>query len=60
VLGGEHSIHSGLSNSLDVLCWVILWHPIDQLIFCWNPYLKDISVVDRLANAEVLLVKNED
>lgn len=60
LLGAAHSFPSGLTNSLDVLCWVLLWHPLDQLIFSWNPYLKDISIVDRLANAEVLLVKNED
>ena len=34
--------------------------PIDKLIFSWNPYLKDISIIDRLANAEVLLVKYEE
>jgi hypothetical protein len=60
LLGTAHRFPSGLTNSLDVLCWVLLWHPLDQLIFSWNPYLKDISVVDRLANAEILLVKNED
>ena len=56
----EEGIHSGLSNSLDVFSWVILWRPIDQLIFSWNPYLKDISIMDRLANAEVILINNEE
>jgi hypothetical protein len=56
----EHSIPSGLSNSLDIFSWVILWRPIDDLIFCWNPYLKAISVFERLTKAEVILLENEE
>jgi len=60
ILNKDHRIHSGLSNSLDVLCWVILWRPIDKLIFSWNPYLKDISILDRLAKAEILIIDHEE
>lgn len=56
VLNEEHRIHSGLSNSLDVFSWVILWRPIDKLIFYWNPHLKDISLLKRLSNAEMILI----
>jgi hypothetical protein len=52
------SINSGLSNSLDVFGWVILWQPIDKLIFHWNPFLKNISLMDRLAKAEVTIIQN--
>lgn len=55
----DHTLHSGLSNSLDVLCWVILWKPIERLIFYWNPYLKDISIMERLAKAEVIVTEVE-
>lgn len=58
VLGEDHRIHSGLSNSLDVFSWVILWRPIDKLIFYWNPHLKDISLLRKLATAEVILIDN--
>ena len=44
-------------NSLDILCWVILWKPIERLIFYWNPYLKDISVMERLEKAEVTITE---
>lgn len=54
----RESINSGLSNSLDVFSWVILWQPIDKLIFQWNPYLKAISIVDRLAKAEAIIVQH--
>lgn len=42
-----------LHNILDVFSWVILWKPIDRLIFYWNPFKKDIHLLNRLANAEV-------
>ena len=44
LLHGENTLQLGLKNSLDVLCWVVLWKPIDRLIFYWNPFLKDISI----------------
>ena len=52
-------ISSGLNNTLDVFSWVILWRPIDDLLFSWNPYLKDISIMNRLATGrEVTLIDN--
>ncbi len=54
----EHRMHSGLSNSLDVFSWVILWRPIDKLIFYWNPHLKDICLLNKLATAELILIDN--
>lgn len=54
IISHEHRIHSTLSNSLDVFSWVILWRPIHKLIFDWNPYLKEISLLNKLATAEVI------
>ena len=57
----EHAtIASGLINSMDVLCWVVLWKPIDRLIFYWNPFLKDISIMERLEKAEVVVTEIEN
>ncbi len=58
--GEKNTIHNGLSNSLDVFSWVILWKPIERLIFYWNPFLKEISVLDKLEKAEVILEQVED
>jgi hypothetical protein len=55
VLDGRYRLHSGISNGLDVFSWVILWRPIDKLIFHWNPFLKDISIADRLEKAEIIV-----
>jgi hypothetical protein len=53
----EHGIGSTVTNSVDVFSWVILWKPIDRLIFGWNPYLKDISLLHKLATAEVIVME---
>jgi hypothetical protein len=51
----SENLHSVIGNALDVFSWVILWKPIDKLIFYWNPYLKEISIFDRLINAEIVV-----
>lgn len=43
-------------TSLDVFSWVILWRPIDKLIFDWNPHLKDISILYKLSSAETMII----
>lgn len=55
IFGEEHRIHSAFSNALDVFSWVILWKPIERLIFYWNPFLKDISIFDKLTNASIII-----
>ena len=58
IVSGDDTIMSALHNGLDIFSWVILWQPIDKLVFQWNPYLKDISIMHRLANAEVIITDN--
>ena len=55
LLNENNRFHSIVSNAMDIFSWVILWTPIDKLVFFWNPYLKEISILDRLTNAEVLI-----
>lgn len=59
ILVENNRLHTGLHNSMDVLCWVILWKPIDRLIFYWNPFLKDISIMERLEKAEMTITEIE-
>ncbi len=59
ILNEAHRVHSALSNALDVFSWVILWQPIDKLVFAWNPHLKEISIFDRLMSAETVLMETE-
>jgi len=58
VLSEEQGFSSALRNGLDIFSWVILWQPIDKLVFQWNPHLKEISIMHRLANAEVIINEN--
>ncbi len=60
IKGEESVLHTGLSNNLDVFSWVIMWKPIDRLIFYWNPYLKDIAVLEKLEKAESSVIEGED
>lgn len=59
ILSQEHRVHSALSNALDVFSWVILWKPIERLIFYWNPFLKDICLLDKMIKAEATIIENE-
>ena len=56
----DHRIHSMFSNAIDVFSWVILWKPIERLIFYWNPFLKEILLLDKMANAEINVIANEE
>jgi hypothetical protein len=59
ILNVQHGINVGLINSLDIFAWVLLWHPIDELMFSWNVYLKEICLYNKLATAESILIENE-
>jgi hypothetical protein len=59
IFNQDHRIHSMFSNALDVFSWVILWKPIERLIFYWNPFLKEILLYKKMATAEVIFVDNE-
>jgi len=60
ILGQDHRIHSMFSNAIDVFSWVILWKPIERLIFYWNPFLKDILLYKKMQNAKVNIVESEE
>ncbi|MBV9961372.1 MAG: hypothetical protein JO072_03925 [Parafilimonas sp.] len=50
------AFESILLTSVDVFSWVIFWRPLDKLIFEWNPHLKEISLMDKLSAAEMMIV----
>ncbi len=58
ILSDDEGFKSALHNGLDIFSWVILWQPIDKLVFQWNPHLKDISVMNRLVNAEFIVTES--
>jgi hypothetical protein len=60
IMDAEHGVGLGIINSLDIFAWVLLWHPIDELVFNWNHYLKEIGLLNKLATAESILIENEN
>jgi len=52
-------IYEGVKNCLHIFSWVILWRPIYELIFEWNPHLKEILLLHKLATAEVIIIDKE-
>ncbi|HWR33470.1 MAG TPA: hypothetical protein VN451_08095 [Chitinophagaceae bacterium] len=57
--GMDHRLAASVHNIVDVFSWVIMWKPIDRLIFYWNPFKKDIHLLDRLANAGVNVIEKQ-
>lgn len=57
LLFGESELGATIMSSVDVLCWVVLWKPIERLIFYWNPFLKDISLFNKLSTSEVIIME---
>lgn len=55
MLKDDNRLHTLIGHALDIFSWVILWTPIDKLVFFWNPFLKEISIYDRLVNAEIVI-----
>jgi hypothetical protein len=59
ILHQAQGVGSAVINSLDIFSWVILWRPIDELVFNWNPRLKEINLLNKLATAEFIIIENE-
>ncbi|MEO7983764.1 MAG: hypothetical protein ABI688_06760 [Bacteroidota bacterium] len=53
----DDRLAGSVHNVLDVFSWVILWKPMDRLIFYWNPFKKDIHLLNRLSGAEVIVLE---
>lgn len=58
VISENDNFMAALHNGLDIFSWVILWQPIEKLVFQWNPHLKEISLMHRLVNAEIIITDN--
>ena len=55
----DQRLAGSIHNIVDVFSWVIMWKPIDRLIFYWNPFKKDIHLLERLANAKVNVIEKQ-
>jgi hypothetical protein len=60
ILKDDNRFNSLIGHALDIFSWVILWTPIDKLVFYWNPFLKEISILDRLTNADIVISERQN
>lgn len=54
VLKDRGGIESAILAGIDIFSWVMMWQPIDNLLFHWNGHLKEISTIKKLTEAEVI------
>ncbi len=54
VLKNEGGIESAILTGIDIFSWVMMWQPIDNLLFHWNERLKDINTIKKLTEAPVV------
>ena len=59
-LNSNSQFQTIILTSSDIFSWVILWKPIDKLIFDWNPHLKDISILHKLSTAEATIISTKE
>lgn len=50
---------SGMGHFIDVFSFIIFYHPLTELLFNWNPYLKRINLLNKLIAAEAIIVSGE-
>ena len=50
----ESSVEAAILTGIDIFSWVMMWQPIDNLLFHRNDYLKEISIFKKLTEAEVI------
>ncbi len=54
ILEDNGGIESAILLGLDIFCWVMMWQPIDNLLFHWNKHLKEIVNIKKLTEAPVV------
>lgn len=53
VLNDNGGIESAILTGIDIFSWVMMWQPIDNLLFHWNGHLKEIGTIRKLTEANV-------
>ncbi|MDX2046369.1 MAG: hypothetical protein SFU87_06265 [Chitinophagaceae bacterium] len=59
IIQQQHGTYSSIINAINVFSWVILWKPVEKLIFYRSPFKKGISIFSRIAAAQVTEVEKE-
>ena len=54
VITDSSGIEGAILTGIDIFSWVMMWQPIDNLLFHWNEHLKDIHTIRKLTEAPVV------
>jgi hypothetical protein len=58
VIKDDGGVESAILTGVDIFSWVMMWQPIDNLLFHWNSHLKEISTIKKLTEAQVAYTEN--
>jgi hypothetical protein len=58
-LVGSNGLETAILSGFDIFSWVMMWQPIDNLIFHWNSYLKEINTIKKITEAVILYTDEE-
>jgi hypothetical protein len=53
IIKDNGGVESAILTGIDIFSWVMMWQPIDNLLFHWNSHLKEISTIKKLTEARV-------
>jgi hypothetical protein len=53
-LKGSNGLETAILSGFDIFSWVMMWQPIDNLIFHWNSYLKEINTIKKITEAPIV------
>ncbi|HEX8378290.1 MAG TPA: hypothetical protein VF602_10765 [Pedobacter sp.] len=59
VMTKETADQTGTAHFLDVFGFIIFYHPLTELLFNWNPFLKRINLLNKLISAEAIIVSGD-
>ena len=59
ILKDNGGIESAILTGIDIFSWVMMWQPIDNLLFHWNIHLKEISTIKKLTEAPVVYTEEQ-
>ncbi|HEY0056604.1 MAG TPA: hypothetical protein VGB63_14720 [Pedobacter sp.] len=59
VMSKETAAQTGTAHFLDVFGFIIFYHPLTELLFNWNPFLKRINLINKLISGEAIIVSGD-
>ncbi len=50
----DSALLARIADGISIVVWVILWRPVDTLIYDWRPLREDLRMYQRLADIEIV------